>query len=96
MTEQRMQKNRLQIEAALAGVEAELAKLANGVQSVSTKRELEIIAFWLHKMLESLDIGVKVETPGLAHLIVDTWQFDNRLSELIVKAEYDYRCMKWP
>jgi hypothetical protein len=94
MNPEKTQKVRLQLENALTGAEIELAGIAAGKPSVSTKSELEYIVAKLREMLESLNTGTKVATAGLWHLVIDTWPLDDELGRQIVKAEADYERLK--
>jgi len=94
MNPQQTQKVRLQLETALAGVADELAGIAAGRPSVSTKNELDFIVAKLREMLESLNSGTKVATPGLWRIVTDTWPHTNKLRQQIVEAELNYERLK--
>lgn len=94
MNTQQTQKVRLQLENALAGVVNELAEIAAGKPSVSTKSELDFIGAKLREMLASLTIETKIETPGLWRIVTDTWPYTNKLRQQIVEAELDYERLK--
>jgi hypothetical protein len=94
MNIQQTQKVRLQLESVLAGVVGELAEVAAGKPSVSTKTELNFIAAKLREMLESLNTERKIEIPGLWRIVTDTWPHTNKLRQQIVEAELNYERLK--
>jgi hypothetical protein len=94
MSAEQTQRVRQELEDTLSGVTAELTAIASGSAGVSTEDELKFIRTKLLEMLESLDKGTKVETPGLWHVVIDTWPYGNQLREKIVKAELSYERLK--
>ena len=94
MNTQQAQKVRQKIETALSGIMHELDEISAGKKSVSTKNELEFLQKKLQELLESINIGNKIEIAGLWRIVIDTWPHTNKLRQQIVEAEFGYERLK--
>jgi hypothetical protein len=57
----------------------------------TSQSELNHIASDLNRMIEALETGRRIETPGLWRVVTDTWPFTNQLAVKIVEAELAYQ-----
>lgn len=94
MTENRRKQLRADLEQVHRDVERELEKCRGGEKTVGTLIQLEVIERELRKMIATLDSGVLPpradRSPGLWHIVTDSWGSRDPLGEKIVAVELSY------
>lgn len=82
------------VNQALVGIDAELARHANGCGMVSNPQELEHIRSQLMAMRDRLEANALppkiARNIGLGRVVTDSWPFDSELGTAVIVAEHAY------